>query len=124
MGNTTRRLKQSINHLFNKVQEIMTEKDPGLGIFSISFNRELGENGADYSVNFDWRERQSEEEKEQLNLIAAFMSAYQNQLIDLEGTRDLICVDGWSAQELQDLIAQRQLTQNQPQPQNPSLPAA
>ena len=113
--------KQSINHLFNKVQEIMNENDPGLGIFSISFNRELGENGAYYSVNFDWRERQSEEEKEQLNLIAAFMSAYQNQLIDLDGTRDLICVDGFNAQQLQDLIAQRQLGQ---QPEKPSLPAA
>ena len=51
------------------------------------------------------------------------MSAYQNQLIDLDGTRDLICVDGWSAQQLQDLIAQRQL-QAQPQPEKPSLPAA
>ena len=37
------------------------------------------------------------------------------------GTRDLICVDGWNAQELQDLIAQRQLNQ---QPEKPSLPAA
>ena len=99
----------------------MTKKDPGLGIFSINFNRELGENGAYYSINFDWRERETEEEKEQLNLIAAFMSAYQNQLIDLDGTRDLICVDGFTAQQLQDLIAQRQL---QPQPDKPSLPAA
>ena len=113
--------KQSINKLFNKVQEIMTEKDPGLGIFSISFNRELGEHGAYYSINFDWRERETEEEFEQLNLIAAFMSAYENQLIDLDGTRDLICVDGWSAQQLQDLIAQRQHIQ---QPEKPSLPAA
>jgi hypothetical protein len=113
--------KQSINHLFNKVQEIMNENDPGIGIFSINFNRELGENGAYYSVNFDWRERETEEEKEQLNLIAAFMSAYQNQLIDLDGTRDLIGVDGWSAQQLQDLITQRQL---QPQHDKPSLPPA
>ena len=52
------------------------------------------------------------------------MSAYQNQLIDLDGTRDLICVDGWSAQQLQDLIAQRQQTQTQTQTQNRSLPAA
>ena len=49
------------------------------------------------------------------------MSAYQNQSIDLDGTRDLICVDGFTAQQLQDLIAQRQL---QPQPDKPSLPAA
>ena len=113
--------KQSINKLFNKVQEIMTEKDPGLGIFSISFNRELGENGAYYSVNFDWRERETEEEKEQLNLIAAFMSSFGNQLIDLDGTRDLICVDGFNAQEMQNLISERQLNQ---QSEKPSLPAA
>ncbi|MDJ0595928.1 MAG: hypothetical protein QNJ72_39090 [Pleurocapsa sp. MO_226.B13] len=116
--------KQSINHLFNKVQEIMNENDPGLGIFSISFNRELGENGAYYSINFDWRERETDEEKKQLELIAAFMSAYQDQLIDLDGTRDLICVDGWSAQQLQDLITQRQPNQTQTQPDKPSLPAA
>ena len=114
--------KQSINKLFNKVQEIMSEKDPGLGIFSLSFNREVSEKGSYYSINFDWRERETDEEKEQLNLIATFMSAYQNQLIDLDGTRDLICVDGWSAQQLQDLIAQRQQTQTQTQ--KPSLPAA
>ncbi|MEY2856819.1 MAG: hypothetical protein RLZZ74_1131, partial [Cyanobacteriota bacterium] len=33
---------------------------------------------------------------------------------------DLICVDGWSAQQLQDLIAQRQQTPTQ----KSSLPAA
>ena len=100
--------KQSISHLFNKVQEIMTKKDPGLGIFSINFNRELGENGAYYSINFDWKERETKEEKEQLELIAAFMSTYSGQLIDLEGTRDMTCVDGWTAQQLQALTSQRQ----------------
>ncbi len=113
--------KQSINKLFNKVQEIMSEKDPGLGIFSLSFNREVSEKGSYYSINFDWRERETDEEFEQLNLIATFMSACGDQLIDLDGTRDLICVDGFNAQQLQDLIAQRQL---QFQPEKPSLPAA
>ncbi len=86
----------------------MTKKDPGLGIFSINFNRELGENGAYYSINFDWKERETKEEKEQLELIAAFMSTYSGQLIDLEGTRDMTCVDGWTAQQLQALTSQRQ----------------
>jgi hypothetical protein len=66
--------KQSIAHLFNKVQEVMEDKDPGLGIFTLGFNREIGEKGTYYTVTFDWRERQSEEEKQQLDLIAAFMS--------------------------------------------------
>ncbi len=99
----------------------MTKKDPGLGIFSINFNRELGENGAYYTVDFDWRERESEEEIKQLDLIATFMSAYKEQLIDIEGTSDLTCVDGWTAQDLQALTAQRQQLK---EIQNRSLPAA
>ncbi len=99
--------KQSISHLFNKVLEVMDHDDPGFGIFTLSFNREMGENGVYYSVDFDWRSRESEEEIKQLDLIAAFMLTYKEQLIDLEGTRDLTCVDGWTAQQLQALTAQR-----------------
>lgn len=113
--------KQSIAHLFNKVQEVMEHGDPGMGIFTLSFNREAGENGVYYTVSFDWKERESKEEKEQLELIAAFMSAYNQQLIDIEGTRDMTCVDGWTAQQLQGLTAQRQeLTESSTR----SLPAA
>lgn len=100
--------KQSIAHLFNKVQEVMEYGDPGLGIFTLGFNREAGEKGTYYTVTFDWRERQSEEEKHQLDLIAAFMSTCGNQLFDLEGTRAFTCVDGWTTQQLQELTAQRQ----------------
>ena len=112
--------KQSIAHLFNKVQEVMEHGDPGMGIFTLNFNKESGENGTYYTIDFDWRERKSEEEKQQLNSIAGFMSAYQEQLIDIEGTRDLTCVDGWNAKQLQGLTAQTQISGNQ----NPSLPAA
>lgn len=100
--------KQSIAHLFNKVQEVMELGDPGLGIFTLGFNREVGENGVYYTVSFDWKERETEAEKEQLNLIATFMSAYKEQLIDIEGIRDLTCVDGWTAQQLQGFTTQRQ----------------
>ena len=95
--------------------------DPGMGIFTLGFNREVGENGVYYTVSFDWRERESEAEKQQLDLIAAFMSTYKEQLIDLEGTRDLTCVDGWTAQDLQALTAQRQELAGS---SNRSLPAA
>ncbi|MGV2831636.1 hypothetical protein [Myxosarcina sp. GI1(2024)] len=114
-------MKSSIAHLFNKVQEVMEQGDPGMGIFTLGFNREVGENGVYYTVSFDWRERETEEEKQQLNLIAAFMSSYQEQLIDLEGTRDLTCVDGWTAQQLQGLTAQRQEIEGS---STRSLPAA
>ena len=113
--------KQSIAHLFNKVQEVMEQGDPGMGIFTLGFNKEIGENGVYYTVTFDWRERQSEEEKQQLDLIATFISAYKEQLIDLEATRDLTCVDGWTAQQLQALTTQRQELNGSSQR---SLPAA
>ena len=99
--------KQSSTHLFNKVQEVMEYGDPGMGIFTLSFNEQTGEKGTYYTVSFDWRERESEAEIQQLDLIAAFMSSYKEQLIDLEGTRDLTCVDGWTAQKLQGLTAQQ-----------------
>jgi hypothetical protein len=100
--------KQSIAHLFNKVQEVMEIGDPGMGIFTISFNKETGEKGVYYTVTFDWRERESEKEIQQLDLIAAFMSTCGDQLIDLEGTRGLTRVDGWTAQQLQGLTETRQ----------------
>jgi hypothetical protein len=100
--------KQSIAHLFNKVQEAMNYGDPGMGIFTLGFNREVGENGVYYTVDFDWRDRQSSEEKQQLDLIAAFMSSYGDQLVDIEGTRSMTCVDGWTTQQLQALVSQRQ----------------
>jgi hypothetical protein len=113
--------KQSIAHLFNKVQEVMEIGDPGLGIFTLGFNREVGENGVYYTISFDWKERETEAEKEQLNLIATFMSAYNEQLIDIEATRDLTRVDGWTAQRLQEHTETRQeLTGSS----NRSLPAA
>jgi hypothetical protein len=113
--------KQSIAHLFNKVQEVMEIGDPGMGIFTLGFNREVGENGVYYTISFDWKERESEAEKQQLNLIATFMSAYNEQLIDIEATRDLTCVDGWTAQQLQSLTTQRQELAGS---SNRSLPAA
>ncbi len=113
--------KQSIARLFNKVQEVMEHGDPGMGIFTLSFNKESGENGTYYTIDFDWRERKSEEEQQQLDLIAAFISTYKEQLIDIEGTRDMTCVDGWTAQQLQGLNAQPQQLE---EGTTKSLPAA
>ena len=99
----------------------MEHGDPGMGIFTLSFNREAGENGTYYTINFDWRERETKEEQEQLELIATFMSAYKEQLIDIEGIRDLTCVDGWTAQQLQRLTTQRKEIEGS---STRSLPAA
>ena len=114
--------KQSISHLFNKVQETMNQEDPGWGIFTLGFNKKVGELGNYYTVSFDWRERKSPQEKQQLELMKAFMEFHGNRLIDLEGTRDMICVEGKSTSEIQAVIEQRQLML-EAQPAVKSLPA-
>lgn len=116
--------KQSISHLFNKVQEAMAKGDPGLGIFSLGFNKEVGEKGTYYTVSFDWRERKSNQEKEQLELIKTFMQTCGSQLVELEGSRDMVCVDGWKSEEVQALIAQRQQQEMLESRQVKTLPAA
>jgi hypothetical protein len=54
-------------------------------------------------------------------LIAAFMSTCGDQLADLEGIREMTCVDGWTAQQLQTLTETRQELNGSNQR---SLPAA
>ena len=115
--------KQSVSHLFNKVQEAMNYGDPGFGIFTLGFNREVGEKGTYYTVSFDWRERKSDEEKKQLELIKGFMQNHGNQLVDMEASRDMTCVDGWPASDIQALIAQKQ-QQEMIEAQTKTLPAA
>jgi hypothetical protein len=97
--------KQSISALFNTVQVAMNSCEPASGIFTLGFQKEVGASGSYYSVCFNWRERQTDEEKRQLELIDGFMTEYGDQLIDLESTRMLTCVDGWSAVAVNTLIA-------------------
>jgi hypothetical protein len=96
--------KQSIANLFNTVQTAMNSGEPALGIFTLGFNKESGAAGSYYTVSFNWRERQADEELQQLELIKAFMESYRERLVDLEGTRELVCVDGWSAEQIQALL--------------------
>lgn len=97
--------KQSISHLFNKVQEVMSQTDPGEGIFILKFNRETSEKGNYYSVDFNWRSRKSKAENAQLEQIKIFINQFGTNLSDLEGTRSLTCVDGWSNEQLTPLIS-------------------
>jgi hypothetical protein len=96
--------KQSIANLFNTVQTAMNCGEPALGIFTLGFNKESGAAGSYYTVSFNWRERRADEELQQLELIKAFMESYRARLVDLEGTRELVCVDGWSAEQIQALL--------------------
>ena len=95
--------KQSIGNLFNKVQEAMDFGDPGLGIFTLKFNKEAGENGTYYSIQFDWRERNTDEERQQLEAIISFLGAFGDRLIDPEGTREMIPIDGLTADQIAQL---------------------
>ncbi len=114
--------KQSISALFNTVQAAMNNGEPALGIFTLGFQKEVGAEGPYYSVCFNWRTRQSDEEKKQLEMIDAFLNEYGDQLIDLESTRLLTCVDGWSAEAVNTLIA-RSLGEL-PESNRPELPPA
>lgn len=100
--------KQSIAHLFSKAMEVgsQTNADPGKGIFGLKFNKEMGGNGPYYSVGFDWHERTTDEEKQQWDLIEAFLADFKDQLIDLEGTRSMVCIDGMKVEELRELMLQ------------------
>jgi hypothetical protein len=98
--------KQSISSLFNTVQSAMNSGEPALGIFALGFQKEVGMSGPYYSVSFNWRERKTEQENQQLELIKDFMSEHGNKLIDLEGTRMMTCVDGWSSEGVLTLISQ------------------
>lgn len=97
--------KQSIAHLYNTVQAAMNHGDPGYGVFTLTFNRENGEKGVYYTINFTWRERNNDAEKQQLAQIQNFLSNLGEQLIDIESTREMVSVDGVSAAELQTIMA-------------------
>ncbi|MCA2940485.1 MAG: hypothetical protein IM319_15535 [Microcystis sp. M113S1] len=64
------------------VRIIPKVSEPALGIFQGSFLKHSGDKGDYYSVVWDWRERETEEEIEQLEHIADFM-ATNPKLVDL-----------------------------------------
>jgi hypothetical protein len=61
--------KRSIAQFSQKVTELMESGEPALGIFQGSFLKHSGDKGDYYSVVWDWREREAEEEIEQLEHI-------------------------------------------------------
>lgn len=106
--------KQSISVLNNLTTEIIsTEKiDPALGIFELSFSPHKGELGTYYSVNFEWRKREKNEET-QLQLIKEFWQVCHEDLIDLDGTRDMSNISMLSSIQLESLIANNNHNQKQ-----------
>ncbi|MCZ8225923.1 MULTISPECIES: hypothetical protein [unclassified Microcystis] len=64
------------------VRIIPKVREPALGIFQGSFLKHSGEKGDYYSVAWDWREREVDEEIEQLEQIVDFLAA-NPKLVDL-----------------------------------------
>lgn len=77
--------------------------NPAEGIFKLSFERHSSSDRNYFSIKFDWRERSKEAETQQLEMIAAFLSESPN-LIDLNGTRDMICVDRLPSLLVQEMV--------------------
>jgi hypothetical protein len=94
--------KRSIAQFSQKVTELMESGEPALGIFKGSFLKHSGDKGDYYSVVWDWREREADEEIEQLEHIADFM-ATTPKLVDL--SVNLIPIDGLSPEEIELLMS-------------------
>jgi len=93
---------RSITQFSEKITQLMQSSvEPALGIFKAGFTKHTGEKGDYYSVVFDWRERASEAEFEQLNRIADLM-ATDPKLVDF--SIDLLPIDNLSTEEIQMLI--------------------
>jgi hypothetical protein len=80
----------------------MEFNEPALGLFKGSFLKHSGEKGDYYSVIWDWRKRETEEEMAQLEQIADFM-ALNPKLVDL--AVNLIPMDGLSPDEVELLVS-------------------
>lgn len=97
---------RSISQFSQKITELMQSGEPALGIFMAGFEKHSNEYGTYYSVNWDWRERQGDEEVKQLELIEAFMQT-SPALVDLGNTQNLVALDKLSSSEVQTLLESR-----------------
>jgi hypothetical protein len=77
--------------------------NPAEGIFKLSFERHSSSDRNYCSVRFDWRERQTEKEQQQLQMLEAFMQD-EPLLVDFNGTRQMIGVDQLSSLLVQELV--------------------
>lgn len=94
---------RSLSQFSAKIAELIGEQEPAEGIFIAGFQKHSNDLGNYYSVCWDWRERNSDQERDQLNAIANFL-AIGPLLVDPVATRGMIEVDGLSAAEITQLI--------------------
>jgi hypothetical protein len=96
---------RSLAQFAQTITRLMENGEPGEGIFVLSFLSHKNDQGQPYkSVKFDWRERKTAAEKKQLELIVAFMQS-KPALADTNGTRDMVCIDGFAATDIQNAIS-------------------
>ena len=94
---------RSIQSFFLFITELMGQGEPGLGIFEASFTKHSNQQGDYYSVVWNWRERSTETEHEQLELLGDLMTT-NPAFVDI--ANDLVLIDGMNAQELQEAKTQ------------------
>lgn len=95
---------RSLDSLSGQLIELMTqEQDPGTKIFTASFEKHTGAFGNYFSVKWEPRDR-AEDEKDQLEKIKEFIQS-QPTLVDPSLPKTMICTDGMSPEEMDDLEA-------------------
>jgi hypothetical protein len=94
---------RSLENLGGKLVELMTsEIDPGTGIFTASFEKTQGKMGAYYVLKWSFRDREGEEEQKQLDRIIEFINGNPT-FLDTGKPKTLICVDGMTPEQINDL---------------------
>lgn len=88
------------NRLIISVQS--REIEPATGLFIPTFTKYNGENGSYYGLTWEWKERTDFATLEQAAAILNNPEVRSN-LYDLEGTRDMICLDHSSKEEIKAL---------------------
>ena len=114
---------RSASAFWQRITEVMEAKEPAEGIFKVGFEKHTGEMGTYYSLKWEWRERTTKAEKDQLTSIAAFLES-NPRLVDLSATHDMLCVDGLSAEEIELLIRSTHKTALEGKEANKALVAA
>lgn len=94
---------RSASAFWSKVIEVMQSTEPAEGIFKVGFEKHSGDSGTYYSLTWDWHNRTTKGEKAQLETISAFMQS-NPVLVDLNATREMLCIDGLSAEEIELLV--------------------
>lgn len=103
---------RSVSQFQQVVTRLLGEgTNPAEGIFKVGFQAHSNDYGSYYSVQFGWRKRKGSAEMRQLQMIADFVEGGP-QLLDLNGTRRMVCIDG-----LDSAIAQRLMEQAQANPE-------